>query len=356
MKSTSRTSAARSLAGYLCIGLAGMANAATTTLPVGGDFTYVAPGGYGGTPVQFNGGYSTITFSKGADYDPVDATTLDGAALFMAVTRMAIRPNDPATSISQFPLVYDSTPEGTQQVPGSITSKIASMTLDPTNATVASVNMAGSFSFEAPLQKGLLSGGVVTVSNLRFDLANKRVLANLDGLAAATKALPAQSFNLRDATLWTFEALSGPTVYPFESWFSSAECIANRYACLDTPAQLEKAGYTVDSQTFQGKRRNLLAFSQAEFLPTTGYYVNGEMKLNGLSLTREATDFLSKSWGLLPGGVAALNYTAYDFGSVTLQTRHAFGAAVPEPETYALMGLGLCLVAGAARRQQRRAG
>jgi hypothetical protein len=216
MTSSSRTSAARSMAACLCLGMVGLANAATTTLPVGSDIMYFdAPKFSGGVPVQFSGGTSTLTFSKGADYDPVDATTLGGAALFMAVTRMAIRPKDPATSVDQFSLAFF---DGTsQQVPGAVTSEIASLTLDPSSGKVSSVNLAGAFSLEAPLERVVARGGVATVSNLRFDLDNKRVIANLDGVSAATSTVPSQSFSLQDATLFTFAAVSGPTVYPIQT-------------------------------------------------------------------------------------------------------------------------------------------
>jgi hypothetical protein len=355
MTSTSRTSAARSLAACLFLGMVGLANAATTTLPVGGNLFYFgAWTRLGGTPVLLSGGTSTLTFSKGPFYDPLEPGTLEGFGGFLAVTSMAIRPNDTATSVSQFPL--DNGDGTSQQVPGAVTSQIASLTLDPSTGKVSSVNLSGAFSLVAPFAKGITRGGVATVSNLRFDLDNKRVIANLDGVSAATSTVPSKSFSLQDATLFTFGALSGPTVYPIESWLNRDECKTfNDSTCFNNRLQLEKAGYTVDSQTFEGRALNvpLLNGTQA-WGPTTGYYVNGELKLSGLALTPEAQGFLADSLGLGSTGLLPLKSAATDVGSVTLQTHYLFGA-VPEPETYALMGLGLCLMAVAARRQQGRA-
>jgi hypothetical protein len=355
MTSTSRTSAARSLAACLFLGMVGLANAATTTLPVGGDIMYFDVTKFsGGVPVQFSGGTSTLTFSKGPFYDPADAGTLGGFAVFLAATGTSVRPKGPETSFSQFPL--DNGDGTSQQVPGAITSQIASLNLDPSSGKVSSVNLAGAFSLEAPFIKGTARGGVATVSNLRFDLDNKRVIANLDGVVAATGALPSKSFSLQDATLFTFGALSGPTVYPIQTWRTSDACnlFNNASNCEDNRLQLEKAGYTVDNQTFVGRVRVPLLNGTLGWGQTTGYYVNGELKLSGLALTPEAQGFLADSLGLGSIGLPVLKSAAPDVGSVTLQTHYLFGA-VPEPETYALMGLGLCLMAVAARRQQGRA-
>ena len=355
MTSTSRTSAARSLATWLCLGMAGLANATTTTLPVGGNLFYFdALTRSGGTPVLLSGGTSTLTFSKGPFYDPADGVTVDGFASFLAATETSVRPKDPATSVDQFSLTFH---DGTsQQVPGAVNSQIASLTVDPSTGMVSSVNLSGAFSLEAPFTRGITRGGVATVSNLRFDLDNKRVIANLDGVVAANGTLPSKSFSLQDAALFTFGALSGPTVYPFESWLNRDECKAgNDSTCFNNRLQLEKAGYTVDSQTFEGRALNVPVLNGTQgWGPTTGYYVNGELKLSGLALTPVAQGFLADSLGLLTVGAGALKGAAPDMGSVTLQTHYLFGA-VPEPETCALMGLGLCLMAGAARRQRRRA-
>jgi hypothetical protein len=74
--------------------------------------------------------------------------------------------------------------------------------------------------------------------------------------------------------------------------------------------------------------------------------------LSGLSITTSGFNKFSQSLGLLSLGKAALSGVT-DFGTIT----SVIGTppVIPEPNTYALMGLGLAGVAAAARRRAARA-
>ncbi len=74
-----------------------------------------------------------------------------------------------------------------------------------------------------------------------------------------------------------------------------------------------------------------------------GHSVAMGYKLTGLTITSEAFELFQQGLGLRPGGIAAMQSIA-DYGVMTI--------SIPEPSTYALMGLGLLGVAGAARRNR----
>jgi len=68
-----------------------------------------------------------------------------------------------------------------------------------------------------------------------------------------------------------------------------------------------------------------------------------EYQFTGLTITSEAFDLFKQGLGLRPGGVAAMA-SIPDYGVMTV--------AIPEPSTYALLGLGLLGVAGVVRRNR----
>ncbi len=73
---------------------------------------------------------------------------------------------------------------------------------------------------------------------------------------------------------------------------------------------------------------------------------------SGLTVTTTAFDAIAKSLGLLTLGKSALSGVT-DFGTITSHlTVTAVTPPIPEPATYAMMGLGLIGVAVAARRRR----
>jgi Zn-dependent alcohol dehydrogenase len=79
------------------------------------------------------------------------------------------------------------------------------------------------------------------------------------------------------------------------------------------------------------------------------YTFSAHNVISGLAVVPAARDLFSKSLGLLATGNDALNAVT-DWGSVTSDMTFTV-REVPEPSTYALMGLGLVGISLVARRR-----
>src|SRR5690606_30204842 len=82
--------------------------------------------------------------------------------------------------------------------------------------------------------------------------------------------------------------------------------------------------------------------------------------LSGLQITSGAFDLFSQSLGLLTIGHAALS-SITDYGSLTLTVQNVtltppVEPPIPEPSTYALMGVGLVGIGLMARRRRAHQG
>ena len=138
------------------------------------------------------------------------------------------------------------------------------------------------------------NGGTATVSNLRFDLANQTVVADLTGMKSAVGTRPSVNYSLPGTTFWTFANVATETE-------------------------------SINSTTFAST-----------------------VTISGLSLTGVGYDFLVDALGLRQVGRSALSGVGQQ-GSI--QTRLVFSAAVPEPSTYALLGVGLVGICVGLRRR-----
>jgi hypothetical protein len=140
--------------------------------------------------------------------------------------------------------------------------------------------------------KGVSYGGTISVTNLKIDMVNKNIYADFVG-AGKTSTGAIVNVNQSNVLTWTFTDIAGPTT-----------------------------------------------------LTAAGTY---DTTLSGLALTTAGFNNLKAGLGLYSIGLIALQGASTDFG--TLNSSLTFAPAIPEPSTYALMGLGLVGIGFAARRR-----
>lgn len=171
------------------------------------------------------------------------------------------------------------------------------MTVDGVTGDVLSAgSLGGAVLSIAPLP-GVSTGGSVTVANLSVDLTQKRVYADLTGNFSGV--MGASATTLQHFHLWDYSSLTGPT----------------------------------NVQVGAGSYTNVIS---------------------GLKITQEGLANFSAALGLVELGLSTIQGVS-DYGSIT-STIVAQGSLitpqVPEPGTWALMGLGLTGIALAARRRR----
>jgi hypothetical protein len=204
-----------------------------------------------------------------------------------------------------------------------------SLTADDQTGQVLSVASTGGAVQVGTRISGTLTGGTASVTNLRFDLANKLVYADLAGTKAAVGTTPAVNYDLPNTALWTIDNISGPTTIPPDALLAA-----------DPIAALQASGFT-----YLGKVDGVDSFSATNVI-------------SGLRVTTAGFNFFRDSLGLLSTGVNALNAVNADaqgWGSVTstLTFTAREVTAVPEASTYAMLGVGLLVVGGALRARRR---
>ncbi len=347
----------------------------------GADFQLADPSGSGRyTNLQFLGGYGLLDFNNGSDFQlSGDPYEVGGAVGFMTVAQLAATGTDGA-SITQT-LRTDPYQEGGEFVADAMwaSPSATGLTLDTSGTNAGQfgvINMAGGFGLQGARVNGILLGGQLVASNVRVDLVNQQVIADLSGTRSAFGSRPAAPFSAPGTALWTFDQVTGPTSIDPSALLST-----------DPVAALASGGLTVVQSGSTPIYQTTTCFSGGTgygygYGGGGGYYypctqqvgtanqivARADLNLSGLTLTEAGAQMLSNSLGLQATGVDALNGANLDpdkwgslrvgvflrAGDLTPAGWPSLPASVPEPSTYALMGVGLLGIWGVSRSAARR--
>lgn len=264
---------------------------------------------------------ASLVYSSGESFDGQDTNTLGGAVGMFNVAGLAIQGVGGVEVEETYLLNIVDELERT----GTTASlSVAGHTIDDATGQILSVSTSGGVEHTGTRISGTLTGGVATVTNLRFDLANHLVYADLAGTRAAGLTTPSVSYNLPNTALWRIGSVSGPAV-------------------IDPSALALTGQARIDALVANG------------FTHQGGDLFSTQIVASELTMTLAGFDFWRNSLGLLStgiGGFTAVNEEGW--GSTTLNLTFRV-PAVPEPGSYAMAATGLLVMWGAMRARRSRA-
>lgn len=297
-------------------------HAASITAPAGDTISI------GGLSLVLGNGSGTLTYSPGSSFDGTDPNTLGGLLGALNVGNIQVR--DINGVVTQ-PAYIDDEVGSPVRVGLTAKAQVSGYTVDTTTGQILDVSSTGGVEHLGTRIRGTLTGGVATVTNLRFDLQQGLVYADLNGTKAAVGTNPAVNFNLLNTALWTIGNVTGPTT-------------------------IDPAALTLTGQS----RIDALAAAGFTFSSASAYDVfTATNVISGLKVTQAGFDFFRSSLGLLSTGVNALSAVNDDpmgWGSVTSTFQFKvpiLTPAIPEPSSYAMIGVGLLVVGGTLRARRR---
>ena len=325
----------KSLVIAAALAAAGVANAAVITTTPGVKVVVTDPGGSGRkAELSLISGGGALEFSNGTGVlGGVPTAAVGGLVGALNVGKVVLTAVDGATVNESITKVGRSN----QRSSVSIAASVNSLSADDQTGQILTVGSMGGAQQDANPIDGVLDGGRMTVRNLRFDLVNKQVIADMYGQPNVFDANNVASLGpevvKKDVALWNITTITGPTAIP--------------------PAALLAAG-NGDFSKMQSLGYTLLNTAPS---PDGGtlYTVGASDILGNLKVTTAGFDFFAQSLGLTQGSTGyttlnGVNGGVDGWGSV--KSNIVFTVReVPEPGTYALMGLGLVGISLVARRR-----
>lgn len=302
------------LVAAVAIAAAGHASAAPVDVPVGSTVHL------GGPSISLVSGSGVLAYSTGSDFDGTP-NTLGGLIGALNVGKIKVQGKGNVFINEEY--VVD---EVGQQVRTGTTARatVTNLLIDDSTGQFLTVTSTGGADHLGSRIAGVLTGGIATVTNLRFDLVNKLVFADLSGTKSAIGSNAAVNYNLPNTALWTIGSVSGPTA------LDPSVLALTGQALIDG---MIADGFTVDQ--------------------TGGVPVfTANNVISGLKVTETGFNFFRNSLGLLSTGSNALNAVNTDPEGWGTVTSSIVFAPVPEPSSYAMLGVGLLVVGGALRARR----
>jgi len=335
--------------------------AQATTVVAGVGETIELHGGVGAAPsinrsveVTLQSARSTFFFSNG-DADPsapppAKLISVGGVVGALNVSKSMPTPVDGAfMTVADLPVTWRLWP---YRAIVNMASDVTGLVTDADTGVFSGVMGRGGVKLSAPFDPDLEAGGVVTVQNLRVDLLQGLVFADLSGAPLVSADLSAPVYGsevIYSGAMWRIGSISGPTSLP------PAAVLAGLDGDRSDLAELGYEWLTTKNLVVDGAS-------------VVQHTVRATSKLGALTVTDEGFAAFADALGMDEGGTGRATLAAanrYAAGWGTLKLDLVFNlvegpklplppavTAVPEPEVFVLLCVGLLGVAGHARRSR----